>query len=115
MSLAQELERLAALREQGVLSDAEFEQAKARLLGAPALDEDAIPAGPTEPSLGQSLRRSRGDKWVGGICGGIARLTGVESWVWRLAFAALFMFWGAGLLLYVLLWIFVPQEEELTA
>jgi phage shock protein C len=47
--------------------------------------------------------------WVA-ICGGVAGLTGMESWIWRLAFALLFLFWGAGLLLYILLWIFVPDE-----
>ena len=56
------------------------------------------------------LRRSRDDRWLGGVCGGVARLTGMESWVWRMAFALLFLFWGAGLLLYILLWIFVPDE-----
>ena len=56
------------------------------------------------------LRRSRDDRWLGGVCGGLARLTGMESWIWRLAFALLFLFWGAGLLLYILLWIFVPDE-----
>ena len=30
----------------------------------------------------------------------------------RLAFAGLFLFWGAGLLFYILLWIFVPDESS---
>ena len=45
-----------------------------------------------------------------GLMSIMARLTGMESWVWRMAFALLFLFWGAGLLLYILLWIFVPDE-----
>jgi phage shock protein PspC (stress-responsive transcriptional regulator) len=57
-----------------------------------------------------SFRRSRVDRWVGGVCGGLARLTGVESWIWRLLFAVLACFGGAGVLLYLLLWIFVPQD-----
>ncbi|MCB1021793.1 MAG: PspC domain-containing protein, partial [Acidobacteria bacterium] len=57
-----------------------------------------------------SLRRSITDSWVGGVCGGIARATGVESWIWRLIFVVLFLFGGTGLLLYILLWIFVPSE-----
>ena len=69
-------------------------------------------AAPVVPALAQvnRLRRSRDDCWLGGICGGVAGLTGMESWIWRLAFALLFLFWGAGLLLYILLWIFVPDE-----
>jgi phage shock protein PspC (stress-responsive transcriptional regulator) len=40
----------------------------------------------------------------------MARSTGMASWVWRLLFAVLFIFAGAGLLVYLLLWIFVPSE-----
>jgi len=54
--------------------------------------------------------RSRSDRWVGGVCGGIARSTGMDSWVWRLLFAVLFIFAGAGLLVYLLLWMFVPSD-----
>ena len=57
-----------------------------------------------------NLRRSITDSWIGGVCGGIARATGVESWIWRLIFVVLFLFGGTGLLLYILLWIFVPSE-----
>lgn len=103
MTIADELVKLDDLRTRGVLSADEFERAKARLLeGGPqvAPGMDAI----------NSLRRSITDSWVGGVCGGIARATGVESWIWRLIFVVLFLFGGTGLLLYILLWIFVPSE-----
>ena len=45
-----------------------------------------------------------------GVCGGIAQATGVESWIWRLLFAVLLVFGGTGLVIYLLLWIFVPEE-----
>ncbi len=112
MSLADELERLAALQERGVLSAEEFQQAKARLIATAHAPQGAS-AGTASDDIGtavQRLRRSTEDRWLGGICGGIARLTGIESWVWRLAFTLLFLFWGAGLLIYVLLWIFVPED-----
>ena len=38
------------------------------------------------------LRRSRSDRWIAGVCGGIAVITGVDSWIWRLMFALLFLF-----------------------
>ena len=44
------------------------------------------------------------------MCGGIARSTGLESWIWRLLFALLLLMGGAGLVIYALLWIFVPSE-----
>ena len=103
MTIADELAKLDELRTRGILSQEEFERAKARLLEGgpqPAPAMDAI----------NSLRRSITDSWVGGVCGGIARATGVESWIWRLIFVVLFLFGGTGLLLYILLWIFVPSE-----
>ncbi len=106
MTLAEELERLATLRERGVISDEEFQQLKARVVREGVV----TPVSTLVPSSVNRLRRSRSDRWLGGVCGGVALLTGMESWVWRLAFALLFLFWGAGLLLYILLWIFVPDE-----
>ncbi|MDP4300123.1 PspC domain-containing protein [Leptothrix discophora] len=101
MSLADELQQLEDLRQRGVLSEAEFAQAKARLLAGQAVAPGVVVA--------NGLRRSADDRWIAGVCGGLARLIGAESWLWRLAFALLFLFAGTGGLLYLLLWIFVPQ------
>ena len=60
--------------------------------------------------MARRLYRSQTEKMIGGVCGGLSRATGVESWVWRLIFTVLLLFGGTGLLLYVLLWIFVPSE-----
>jgi phage shock protein PspC (stress-responsive transcriptional regulator) len=105
MTITDELNKLAELRERGVLTEEEFAHAKARLL-------NAEPVRPNEPMVSavNSFRRSRTDRVMGGVCGGLGRATGVESWVWRLIFVALFLCVGAGLLAYVLLWIFVPSE-----
>lgn len=58
------------------------------------------------------FRRSRNDRWLGGICGGLATLTGLESWVWRVLTVLSVCAFGTGFLLYVLLWIFVPDEAS---
>ena len=105
MALSDELAKLDELHQRGALSDEEFSRAKARLLGATAGAANA----PAFDSI-NALRRSRSDRWIGGVCGGIARSTGIESWIWRLLFALFLLFGGAGLLLYILLWIFVPSE-----
>ena len=62
------------------------------------------------PMAISALRRSRDDRWLGGVCGGIARFTDVESWVWRLLFALLALCAGTGALLYLLMWILIPAD-----
>jgi phage shock protein PspC (stress-responsive transcriptional regulator) len=106
MGLSDELNRLAELRTSGTLSEDEFRRAKERLLNNERGQND----GEAIRSNLNTFRRSRNDRWLGGVCGGIGRATGVESWVWRLIFTVLFICAGAGLLLYVLLWIFVPSD-----
>ena len=104
MSLSEELGRLGTLHERGVLSDDEFARAKARVLsGAPSA---TVPAA----AAFNALRRSRDDRWLGGVCGGIARFTAVDSWIWRLLFALLTLCAGTGLLVYVLMWILIPAD-----
>ena len=105
MALADELSKLAELRANGGLTDDEFKRAKERLLNT----EQTRSNDPLASAV-NTFRRSRTDRWFGGVCGGIARSTGMEAWVWRLLFTVLFICAGAGLLVYVLLWIFVPSE-----
>ena len=108
MSEADELGKLGELHRSGVLSDDEFARAKARVLsGASGASSDAR----TFASV-NALRRSRADRWFAGVCGGLARSTALASWVWRVVFVALALCGGSGLLLYVLLWIFVPQADD---
>jgi phage shock protein C len=104
MSLTDELSKLGELRSRGALSDEEFATAKARLLSA---ERDTQPAAGI--SLVNALRRSVADRWIAGVCGGLAQSTGLESWVWRLIFAVLLLFGGAGALIYLLMWFFVPS------
>lgn len=105
MSLADDLGKLTELRASGGLSEEEFQRAKERLLHA----EQPPSADPLAAAV-NTFRRSRTDRWLGGVCGGLGRSTGVASWVWRLMFALLFIFAFAGLLIYLLLWMFVPSD-----
>ena len=66
----------------------------------------------TEQNWLQTFTRSRSDFWLGGVCGGLGEHTPVPSWTWRLIFALLFLFYGTGLLIYLLLWIFVPPKSQ---
>lgn len=101
---ADDLDRLSSLHNNGKLSDEEFSRAKARVL-------DGDPRAPVEPIAAvNGLRRSRGSRWIGGVCGGLARSTGLEAWGWRLIFVLGLALSGCSLLVYLLLWIFVPSE-----
>ena len=103
MSVPDELEKLHQLLAKGALTQAEYERAKARLL--------ASAPGPGAGLAINRLRRSVADSWLAGVCGGIARLTGVESWIWRMLFVLGLLFGGITVFVYIVLWIFVPREE----
>ena len=105
MSIAEELERLQALRDRGTISDDEFARAKAQVLG-----ESASPPSASHRSFLQQLARSRSDRVFGGVCGGLGHSTDLPSWAWRVIFCLTLLYFGAGLLIYILLWIFLPQE-----
>jgi phage shock protein PspC (stress-responsive transcriptional regulator) len=67
---------------------------------------------PEPPSLAAvpprpHLYRSRTNRVLGGVCGGLAEYSGVEALIWRVGFIALALI-GAGILVYPLLWILVP-------
>lgn len=106
MPITDELERLGALHQRGVLSDEEFRAAKARVLG----DAGRANSDPAIAALNR-LRRSRSDSWLGGVCGGLAQILGLAPWLWRLMFVLLALCAGTGFMAYLLLWIFVPLED----
>ena len=55
------------------------------------------------------LTKSKTDVWLGGVCGGMGEHTPLPSWVWRLVFLLLLCCYGTGVLLYMLLWICLPE------
>ena len=55
------------------------------------------------------LTKSNTDVWLGGVCGGLGEHSPLPSWVWRLVFLLLLCCYGTGMLLYVLLWICLPE------
>lgn len=57
------------------------------------------------------LHRSRTDRVIAGVCGGLADYFGVDPILVRVLWVVAVLSFGAGLLAYVLLWLFVPQES----
>ncbi|MBP8308109.1 MAG: PspC domain-containing protein [Burkholderiaceae bacterium] len=105
MTLSDEIAKLHELHRSGALTDEEFARAKERLIGGAHRPELA-----SGVAALNALRRSTSDRWIAGVCGGLAQATGADTWIWRLVYAALLLFGGAGLLIYALFWIFVPSE-----
>jgi phage shock protein PspC (stress-responsive transcriptional regulator) len=56
------------------------------------------------------LYRSRSDRMVGGVCGGIAAYLNVDATIVRLVMAVLALVQGVGVVLYLLGWILIPAE-----
>jgi len=111
MLLPDELEKLNALHERGALTDEEFALAKKRILeGAPDEGQRASARPPEPKSALDRLHRSIDDRWIGGVCGGLGELSGIPSWSWRILFVLTALLHGLGLVMYVLLWIFVPKQ-----
>jgi phage shock protein C len=67
----------------------------------------------TEKNWLQKLTKSDSDKWIGGVCGGLGESSPFPSWAWRLLFVSLLICFGTGILLYILLWIFVPTKSTI--
>ncbi len=58
-----------------------------------------------------TLRRSRSDRVLAGVCGGLGRFFGISPAWFRLGFLIAFLPGGVpGTLLYILLWLIIPSE-----
>ncbi len=56
------------------------------------------------------LYRNPDDKVLGGVCSGVSAYFGISDPIWvRLAFVAAFFLFGWGVLLYIILWVIVPE------
>ena len=64
-----------------------------------------------QPQAGQ-LRRSADDKMLAGVAGGIARYLNTDVTLIRIIIAALVLFTGAGVALYVAAWLLIPADGE---
>jgi phage shock protein C len=60
------------------------------------------------PPARPPLRRSGTDRMLGGVSGGLAEHTGIDTVLWRVGFVALTLAGGSGILLYLLLWVLMP-------
>ena len=56
------------------------------------------------------LYRSRTDRKLAGVCGGLAQYFNTDATLMRVLFVVLALLGGPGLVLYLLMWVLVPEE-----
>jgi phage shock protein PspC (stress-responsive transcriptional regulator) len=66
----------------------------------------------TETATYKELRRSRDDRMLGGVCGGLGRYFDVNPVFYRVGFVVLTLFGGAGILAYGAALLVIPNEGE---
>lgn len=80
------------------------------------MDETALGT-TTQPTLGTTqpttLRRSRQDRMLGGVCGGIAATLDIDAALLRIALVAVTLLgFGAGVVIYLACWLIMPEESS---
>jgi phage shock protein C len=63
----------------------------------------------------RKLYRSRSNRRVAGVCGGLAQYFNLDPTLIRILFVVLAVLGGSGLVLYVAMWIIVPNEPSAAA
>jgi phage shock protein C len=58
------------------------------------------------------FRRSRSNRVLGGVCGGLGEYLGVDPVLFRIGAVVLVFAGGAGILAYAIAWIVVPEADE---
>ena len=63
------------------------------------------------PTTPKRLVRSRDDRWIAGVCGGVARYAGVDANLVRLLVVlGTILGFGSLILVYVVAWMLMPEE-----
>ena len=58
----------------------------------------------------RKLYRSKTNRKLAGVCGGLAQYFNIDATLIRVLFIVLAVLGGSGLILYVAMWIIVPKE-----
>src|SRR5205085_12397656 len=72
------------------------------------MDDDTTTA--AAPPRQRRLERSRSDRWLTGVCGGLGSYFGLDPILFRIAFIVLTVAGGAGLWLYLAAWLLLPEQ-----
>ncbi|NNJ10697.1 PspC domain-containing protein [Chloroflexales bacterium ZM16-3] len=58
------------------------------------------------------ITRSQSDRMLGGVAGGLAAYFGIDPLIIRIGFIFLSLMNGFGAILYLVLWVLVPNEDN---
>lgn len=58
----------------------------------------------------RKLRRSRDNRVLAGVCGGLGNFMGIDPVVIRIAVVLLMFFAGMSLWVYIIMWLLIPEE-----
>ena len=61
--------------------------------------------------MASALVRPSHDRWIGGVCSGLARRFGISANTMRLIFVISCLLPGPQFLIYIVLWILMPSER----
>jgi phage shock protein PspC (stress-responsive transcriptional regulator) len=70
-----------------------------------------VPGAQPHATRSRRLHRSRTDRKIGGVCGGLAEFLEADPSVIRIIWLVSILVFGTGLFLYLLLWIILPAED----
>ena len=73
-------------------------------------DPGPPPTGSPAPAQ-RTVRRSRSERVIAGVCGGLGRYLGIDPVLLRVAFIILALANGLGLIAYVVAWVAIPEER----
>lgn len=59
------------------------------------------------------LVKSRTNKMLTGVCGGIGELLGIDPTIIRLIWAALSLAVGTGIILYIIAAVIIPEDDDI--
>jgi phage shock protein PspC (stress-responsive transcriptional regulator) len=77
-----------------------------------AIVTDAITPQPSTDAAPRLFQRSRTDRMLGGVCGGLGKALKVDVTLLRVALvAATLLGFGAGAIIYLVCWLAVPEED----
>jgi phage shock protein C len=63
--------------------------------------------------MNNALRRNINNRIIGGVASGLSRYFSIDAWLVRMVFLVLFFAAGGGVLIYLIMWIAIPEDQHL--